>query len=282
MTAVARARTLCDLFDRTVARRGAQLALRSDDGSFVLTWSEYAAQANAAAAGLAGLGLEHGDTVACWLRSRPEFNIADTGTVRLGAVPFSLHPTVTDAQAERTLADAACRVLVTEPAFLSAALTVRDGRRTALETIVLVAGADAHALTWTELLDCARVGFDPDAAARAVRPDDAATLVSAADGQLTPVTHREIVSLLARLRDRLELSPQARAISWLPMAHMAERLCMHYLPMQLGWSVTTCMDPRSLHELTRRLQPGVSTADIEALMADDDRRSPHHRRYGRR
>jgi long-subunit acyl-CoA synthetase (AMP-forming) len=268
---VARARTLCDLFDRTVARRGRQLALRSDDGSFVLTWSEYAGQANAAAAGLAGLGLEQGETVACWLQSRPEFNIADTGTVRLGAVPFSLDPRVADAQAERVLADAACRVLVTEPAFLSAALAVRDGRRTALETIVLVAGADAHALTWSELLDCARAGFDPDAAARAVRPDDVATLICAADGALIPITHREIVSLLARLRDRLELCPDVKVISWLPMAHMAERLCMHYLPMQLGWSVTTCADPRSLPELSRRIRPGLSTADIVALMADDER-----------
>ena len=121
-------RTLCDLFDRTVAERGPQLALRSDDGSFVLTWSEYAAQAKAAAAGLAGLGVRHGDTVACWLFDRPELDLAHTGALRLGAVPFSLHPTLTHAQAAHAIADAAARVLITEPAFLGAALVVRAGR----------------------------------------------------------------------------------------------------------------------------------------------------------
>ena len=190
-------RTLCDLFDRMVAERGPQLALRSDDGSFVLTWSEYAAQAKAAAAGLAGLGVRHGDTVACWLFDRPELDLAHTGALRLGAVPFSLHPTLTHAQAAHAIADAAARVLITEPAFLGAALVVRAGR-TPLRIIVLVEGADACALTWAELLDCAPADLDPDRAARAVQPDDAATLIHGTDGNAVAITHRQILGLNAR------------------------------------------------------------------------------------
>jgi len=190
-------RTLCDLFDRTVAERGPQLALR-DDGSFVLTWSEYAAQANAAAAGLAGLGVGRGDTVACWLVDRPELDLAHAGALRLGAVPFSLHPTFTRAQAAHAIAEAAARVLITEPAFLGAALVVRGAGRTPLRIIVLVEGADACALTWAELLDCAPAGLDPDVAARAVQPHDAATLIHGADGNAVAITHRQILGLIAR------------------------------------------------------------------------------------
>jgi len=190
-------RTLCELFDRTVAVRGPQLALR-DDGAFVLTWSEYAAQANAAACGLAGLGVGHGDTVACWLVDRPELDIAHAGALRLGAVPFSLHPTLTPAQATQAIAAAAARVLITEPAFLGAALAIRGAGRTPLRIIVLVEGADACALTWAELLDCAPAGLDPDVAARAVQPDDAATLTPGADGNALAITHRQILGLIAR------------------------------------------------------------------------------------
>jgi long-chain acyl-CoA synthetase len=190
-------RTLCDLFDRRVAERGPQLALRSDDGSFALTWSEYAAQANAAAAGLAGLGVGRGDAVACWLVDRPELDLAHAGALRLGAVPFSLHPTLTRAQAAHTIADAAARVLITEPAFLGAALVVRGAGRTPLRIIVLVEGADACALTWAELLDCAPAGLDPDVAARAVQPDDAATLIHGAGGTTVAITHRRILALIA-------------------------------------------------------------------------------------
>jgi long-chain acyl-CoA synthetase len=191
-------RTLCDLFDRTVAARGPQLALRSDDGSFVLTWSEYAARANAAAAGLAGLGVGHGDTVACWLVDRPELDLAHASALRLGAVPFSLRPTSTAAQAAHAIAGAAARVLITEPEFLGVALVVRSAGRTPLRMIVLVEGANACALTWAELLACAPAGLDPDLAARAVQPDDAATLIQGADGNAIAITHRQILGLIAR------------------------------------------------------------------------------------
>jgi long-chain acyl-CoA synthetase len=35
-----------------------------------------------------------------------------------------------------------------------------------------------------------------------------------------------------------------RVVSWLPMAHIAERNCSHYLPMLLGFTTTCCPDPR--------------------------------------
>jgi len=238
--------TLCELFDRTAAECGPRPALRSADGSSALTWTEYAARAREASAGLAGIGVGPGDTVACWLRSRPELNIADAGALRLGAVPFSLHESFTVAQAEHVIADAASRVLVTEPAFFRSALTVRDGRRTALEMIVLVEGADARALTWRELMDCGRADFDADGAARAVGPDHLATLIydPGADGPPTGarLTHRDVVRLLAPLRDGLALPIGVRAGARLSMAHFGTRLCTHYLPMALGWSVTTCAD----------------------------------------
>ena len=265
-TATAAGRTLCEVFDRTVAACGPQLALRSDDGSSVLTWSEYAAQARSAAAGLAGLGVGRGDTVACWLSNRPELNVADSAALRLGAAPFSLHPGLTCAEAQNVIGDASSRVLITEPAFLGAALAVRDARTTALETIVLVEGADARALTWSELLDCASPGFDVDAAAHAVRPEDVATLIYVRGGAgpptAIPITHGSVVSLLEVLRDGLALSGERRAISWLPMADVVERLCVHYLPMRLGWSVTTCSDPRALPELIGRAGPALPSARL--------------------
>ena len=238
--------TLCDLFDRTAAECGPRLALRSADGSSALTWTEYATRARAASAGLAGIGIGSGDTVACWLGSRPELNIADAGALHLGAVPFSLHESFTVAQAERVIADAASRVLITEPTFFRSALRVRDARRTALEMIVLVDGADARALTWRELTECGREDFDADGAARAVGPDNVATLIydAGADGPPSGArrTHRDVVRLLAPLRDGPPLAIGVRAGSRLSMAHFGTRLYTHYLPMALGWSVTTCAD----------------------------------------
>ena len=68
-------------------------------------------------------------------------------------------------------------MLITEPAFLDGALAVRESDRTAVETVVLVDGAHAEAMSWQELLDCAQEGFDVDEAIAGVTPDDLVTLI---------------------------------------------------------------------------------------------------------
>ena len=57
------------------------------------------------------------------------------------------------------------------------------------------------------------------------------------------------------LRDALQLPVGLRAISWLPMAHTAERISTHYTPMALGWSVTCLPDPRGIAALLPQVRP---------------------------
>jgi long-subunit acyl-CoA synthetase (AMP-forming) len=252
--------TLCELFAATAAERSDEVALRTADGAVELTWAEYAAQARAVSAGLAGLGVERGETVACWLGNRPEFHVADAGALGLGAAPFSVYPTFTAEQATHVIRDAGSRVLVTEPQHFEQALAIRDSGATAVESIVLVEGSDARALTWDELLACAPAGFDYEAWATFARPDDLATLIYTSGTTGPPkgvqLTHRNVVSQLAALGERLELPAGLRAISWLPMAHVAERLCTHYFPLARGWQVTTCSEPREIAAVIARTRPG--------------------------
>jgi long-subunit acyl-CoA synthetase (AMP-forming) len=252
--------TLCDLFTATAAERSDEVALRTADGAVELTWAEYAAQARAASAGLAGLGVERGDTVACWLGNRPEFHVADVAALSLGAAPFSVYPTFTVEQATHVIRDAGSRVLVTEPQHFEQALAIRDSGATAVESIVLVEGSDARALTWDELLACAPAGFDYEARATLARPDDLATLIYTSGTTGPPkgvqLTHRNVVSQLAALGERLDLPAGLRAISWLPMAHVAERLCTHYFPLARGWQVTTCSEPREIAAVIAKTRPG--------------------------
>lgn len=251
--------TLSELFALTAARRSGELALRSADTSTRLTWSAYAAGVREAAGGLAGVGVRRGDTVACWLSNRPEFHVADAAALQLGAVPFSVYQTLSVGQAEYVIGDAGSRVLITEPAYLDSALAVRDGGNTAVEWIVLVVGSHACALTWDELLACASEGFDCDASAAAVEPDDLATLIYTSGRTGPPkgvqLSHRNIVSQMATIADRLALSDGLRTVSWLPMAHAAERLCTHYLPIARGWEVTTCTEPSAIARLVRDARP---------------------------
>jgi len=249
--------TLRDAFAATVAAHAETPALRTADGKTAWTWREYADRVHAVAAGLAGFGVQRGDTVALWLSNRPEFHVADTAAMHLGAAAFSVYATSTVEQAEHVLGDAGSRVLVTEPAFLERALAVRERGLTPLELIVLVDGRHAEALSWAELLAAAPADFDLDAVA--VYPDDLLTLIYTSGTTGPPkgveLTHANLIAQTAAMREALQLGPGLRAISWLPMAHIAERLCTHYLAITLGWSVTCLAEARDVTTLMPEVRP---------------------------
>ena len=252
--------TMCAVFAATAAEHAGEPALRNADGSIDWTWAEYLERARAAAAGLAGLGLQRGDTMVCWLANRPEFNIADAGAMLLGAASFSIYNTFTVEQAEHVVGDAGSTVIVTEPVFLERALALKDSGSTAIEHVVLVEGEHAGALTWDELLALAPEGFDVDAAAAAVEPGDLATLIYTSGTTGPPkgvqLTHRNLHAQIEATGSRVGLTEGLRAISYLPMAHIAERMCTHYFPMATAWQVTTCPDPRAIAGVLPQVRPG--------------------------
>ena len=171
----ATATTVGELFAAAVAEYEHEPALQTPDGSVAWTWGEYGRQAAAAAAGLAGLGVERGSVVACWLTNRPEFHAADMGAALLGAASFSIYPTYTAEQAAHVLWDAGSKVLITEPAFLERALAVRASGATALETIVCVGEATRRNGGWDGPARSASDDGDLDALAgapQAGRPAD--------------------------------------------------------------------------------------------------------------
>lgn len=90
-------------------------------------------------------------------------------------------------------------------------------------------------------------------------PDDLLTLIytSGEAGPLKGVqlTRGDVTARVASLRERLRLRDGWRAISWLPMAHIAERLCAHYLPLVHGWQITTCADPCGVTALLADIRP---------------------------
>jgi long-chain acyl-CoA synthetase len=80
--------------------------------------------------------------------------------------------------------------------------------------------------------------FDVATTAAAVSPDDLATLIYTSGTTGAPkgveLTHRNVVAQCAAVSEALALETQQRVVSWLPMAHIAERLCTHYIAMHLS------------------------------------------------
>src|SRR5215210_7224882 len=111
------AATVAEAFQATAQAHPDRVALRTKGDEFSMSWGEYAEKVRSVAAGLAGLGLERGGTMAVMLTNRPDFHWFDAAAVHLGATPFSLYNTYTAEQIQYQVSDAGARILVTEEAF---------------------------------------------------------------------------------------------------------------------------------------------------------------------
>lgn len=251
--------TVAQAFRATTAARTNYPALRGHEGEIAWTWGDYRRRVRECAAGLAGLGCTRGDTLACWLTNRPEFHVADIAASHLGVGVLSVQPTSTVDEAAHVIREARCWVLVTEKSFLDRALQVRVSATTGLRSIVCLDSGNETTLSWQELIECEEEEFDLGAAAAAVTPDDLLTVIYTlgTDGPPTLVrlTHADVLARVTELGERLALGDGWRAISWQPMADIAERLCTHYLPIVHGWHVTTCADPGAVASLLPEIRP---------------------------
>ncbi len=251
--------TVAAAFQVTAAENAGANALRTKGDEASFSWGEYAERVRAVAAGLDALGVGRGDTVGIMLTNRPEFHFADTGAMHLGATPFSVYNTSSAEQIEFLLGDADSRVVFTEAAFLETVLAAREAVG-AVEHVVLVDGEAAEGtISLAELEAMGEPGFDFEAAWREVEPDDLATLIYTSGTTGPPkgvqLTHANVMAAFSSFDDLLRLSSDSRLISWLPMAHVAERNATQYAPIAFGASVTCCPDPRQVVTYLTEVRP---------------------------
>jgi len=242
------ATTICEAFQRTAEAYADEPALRSAGSDVVLTWREYAERVRAIAAGLASLGVGHGDTVALLLSARPEFNLVDTAATHLGAVPFSIYNTSPPGQIEYVVRNAGARVIVTETGHLDAVLAVIDAG-VAVDRVVLVDGEHAEAMTLAQLEAAGSEDFDLETAWRAVTPDDVLTLIYTSGTTGPPkgveLTHGNLMCQWRSLAQLIPPTPGGRLMAYLPAAHIADRLVGHYQGIVSGACLTSVDDVRA-------------------------------------
>ena len=240
------ASTMPEAFQATAQAHPERVALRTKDDEFSMTWAEYAEKVRSLMAGLAALGLGRGETLAIMLTNRPEFHFFDTAALHLGATPFSLYNTYTGEQIAYLVGDAGARILVTENGFLDRVQGIEG-----VEHIVVVDADDLdEALTIADVEAEGDPEFDFEAAWRAVEPDDVLTLIYTSGTTGPPkgvqLTHANEISAVQGFNEVVPFPDDGRVISWLPMAHIAERTASHYLPIMLGFTTTCCPDPRQV------------------------------------
>jgi long-chain acyl-CoA synthetase len=251
--------TACEAFQATAEAHPDRPAIRTRGDEFSCSWGQYAARVQSIAAGLAEAGVGRGDTVALMLVNRPEFHFADSAVMHLGATPFSIYNTYTEEQIAHLLGDAASRVVITEQAHVQKVLAVRDTVEGIEQVVVVDGDPPPGTMSLEELADRGSADFDFEAAWRGVRPDDVLTLIYTSGTTGPPkgvqITHSNICETVRSYDGLIQFPDGGRIVSYLPMAHVAERNVSHYLPMLCGFTITCCPDAREVMAYLPEVRP---------------------------
>lgn len=249
-------RTLCSAFQATAAAHPDAVALRTPYDSVSITWGEYADRVRNVAAGLAGLGVARGDTVAIMLTNRPEFHVVDTGALHAGATPFSIYNTLATDQINYLFSNAGNKIVITEQQFLDKLKLANDGQ---IEHFICVDGPAEGAMTLEELEASGDPEFDFDAAWKAVEPSDVLTLIYTSGTTGPPkgveLTHANLLAELDALDGYFPLTHEDTIVSYLPDAHIANRWGAHYSNLRYGIQITTVDDPKQLIATLPQVRP---------------------------
>jgi long-subunit acyl-CoA synthetase (AMP-forming) len=252
------AATIAEAFRITAAERAGEVAIRTKQDAFTITWSELRERVDALAGGLAKLGVKRGDTVALMLSNRPEFHLCDLAAMMLGAAPFSIYNTYTPEQIQYLVSDADAKVLICEQQYLP---QVREARRSLpdLQYVIVVDGEAPLGTLALSQVEGSNPDFDVDAAVAQIQSTDVLTLIYTSGTTGPPkgvqLIHRNLFATVEGIEDLIKFPQDGRVISWLPAAHVAERNAHHYLPIVFGLQITCCDDPREVLSYLPEVRP---------------------------
>jgi long-chain acyl-CoA synthetase len=258
-------RTVCDLLQAAAEQWGELPAYTDRDSTGpgstgpgsrpwqALTWRQTRDQALQLAAGLVALGLQPGQTVALMLPNRLEHVLADLGALHAGGVPVTFYPTLAPDQVAYMAANCEARIAVLDGAAELARWQPVLAQLPALRHVIVrepgACPAGEPYLSWDDLvaLGAARQpGLADEVAGRiaAITPADPATLLYTSGTTGNPkgvvITHASILYELVAIAATGNMLPHTRWVSYLPLAHIAERMFTLYGAIHNGWQVYFC------------------------------------------
>ena len=265
--------TLASVLDRNAQRFGSLPAIRwsTEDGLRTLSWAAYGQKVREIAAGLRALGVDRGDFVALMAGNRPEHVIADMGAVCAGGVPVSFYNTLAPSQIRYIADHCSAKVAIVEDSqYLDRWNEIRVELPNLAHVVVmdLPEGAVGEGLlSWDDLVAMGQAALEKDAglverSSADVSQDDLATLIYTSGTTGTPkgvmISHRNVLWTLECInRTFKEIPDHVRLISYLPLAHIGERMASHYAGMWFAGSVRYVSDITQVAPAVQETRPEV-------------------------
>jgi long-chain acyl-CoA synthetase len=266
--------TLNDIFFAAVERNLDRMMMYREAGKWLpVTSREFGQGVARTARALHAWGVRAGDRMAILSENRPEWPMADMASLLLGAVTVPLYTTLTAEQTAFVLNDSGCRaIFLSSDQQLHKILSVMP--QTQIEKIVIMDALEFNGdlapfadkcVTMNQITSQGPedLGAEIEGRARAIRPDDLATIVYTSGTTGTSkgamLTHGNIASNILCSLAGFDMRPGLISISFLPLCHITARhvdFAMLYYGVTLAYCPFLDRLPASLLEV----QPSIFVA----------------------
>jgi long-subunit acyl-CoA synthetase (AMP-forming) len=252
-------RTFCDLLAET-AREHAELPAYSDTWTAggeweTITWGRTRELALQVAAGFIALGLEPGERVGMMLPNCTEHVLADLGAMHAAGVPVTFYATLAAEQIAYVAGNCEARIAVVsgagELARWQPVLDQLPGLRKIIVRDAAACPAGEMYLSWADLLELGaerRAQFPAEVTSRIdqIQPSDPVTLLYTSGTTGHPkgviITHDSALYEVMAAEVNRSVIRNVRWVSYLPLAHIAERMFTVYLAIANVGHVHFCHD----------------------------------------
>jgi len=227
--------------------------------------NEYRKNVDAFSYGLLAMGFSKGDKIATISNNRPEWNFIDFGMSQIGCVHVGIYPTISDKEFLHILSHSDARILIVSSKELYDKLLPIYKKTPNLEEIYTIDEVEG-VKNWKDIADLGNEKekeFKDELITRrdSIQPSDLLTIfyTSGTTGLSKGVmlSHNNVVSNL-KLAQKvvIYLKPGDRALSFLPLSHVLERVG-NYLWQSIGLTLYYAESIETIGENMREIKVNV-------------------------
>ena len=251
-------KTLSDIVDYIEAQidNGSYLNYLDSSQWKSISSKEFVHMVRSLACALEKRGVKQGDSFAIISDSSPYWLIVDYALQCLGAVSVPIFANISSENLNYELDDAKIEYvyIASQEKYDHLASYLKDMK------LVLVKDISAEGENIEHFKDF--LSNDIIYTKPLISPDDLATIIYTSGSTGVPkgveLSHKNFITQLNDTRDGFELNPEFKALSFLPLAHIFERMVMSYY-LSAGISVFFADDVKNVGNLLKEVKPDVMT-----------------------
>jgi long-chain acyl-CoA synthetase len=230
-------------------------------------YRDYAAEVREAARALISLGFEPGNNIAVLGFNRPEWAIAVLAGMAAGGAAAGIYTTCSPPEVQYIVDHAEAPIIILEDHGQWQKIQAELGRLPKLRHVILMKGAASvghdMVLTWDEFI--AKATSTPEKVVHeriaAIEPQQLATLIYTSGTTGPPkgvmLSHHNIAWTAKMAIDLIDTNENDSALSYLPMAHVAEQTFTIYVPISTGSKIYYAESLEKVPDNLKEVQPTV-------------------------